>query len=118
MSGLKFILSDKTLFLPDNLSGLIKRLYSGLKGWSISEYDSNGNEVVAVINISNAFWCWRHQWIDVEAFKTFQLLLIWSYHSLVDWKVAALFLKNLLHNVYSALIVQVLLLVEQDLLLL
>ena len=56
--------------------------------------------------------------MDVEAFKTFQLLLIWSYHSLVDWKVAVLFLKNLLHNVYSAVIVQVLLLVEQDLLLL
>ena len=30
MSDLKFTLSDVTLFLPDNLSGLLKKLYLGL----------------------------------------------------------------------------------------
>ena len=30
MSNLKFTLSDATLFLPVNLSGLLEKLYSGL----------------------------------------------------------------------------------------
>ena len=31
MSGLKFTLSDVTLFLPDNLYGLLKNIYSGVQ---------------------------------------------------------------------------------------
>ena len=37
----------------------------------------------------------------------------WCYLSLIDRKVAVLFLKNLLHNVYNTLIVQVLFLIDQ-----
>ena len=45
MSALKFILSDVTSFLTDNLSGLKKKLYSGLR----QSHELSRNEQMQIV---------------------------------------------------------------------